>query len=337
MALSDVAEGKDYSFPKEEEKILQLWDRLDAFKEQLRRTEGKPEYIFFDGPPFATGLPHYGHILAGTLKASQRLRPGRHPPPQHCRRDIVTRYASATGHHVTRRFGWDCHGLPVEYEIDKKLSELREYVESELNVRSLEVCADALKFASLRAQPDWQVLGKRLGKSMAAVAAAVKDLTAEQVLEFERSGAIELAGHTLGAGEIKWPGVFPARPLSAVIIASERTSVGGGAAAEAAAAAAGGGGSGALAFTAILTTPAAALAAAPLLAACGGSAELAEAVAVLVASRDLGRLQAEAAAGGGAVKVAVNGDTVPLTVGRELFFSASAMAAAAAVPDGNSA
>ena len=45
-----------------------MWDELDAFKEQLRRSEGKPEYIFFDGPPFATGLPHYGHILAGTLK-----------------------------------------------------------------------------------------------------------------------------------------------------------------------------------------------------------------------------------------------------------------------------
>ena len=60
-----------YSFPKEEEQVLQLWDRLDAFKEQLRRSEGKPEYIFFDGPPFATGLPHYGHILAGTLKVRQ--------------------------------------------------------------------------------------------------------------------------------------------------------------------------------------------------------------------------------------------------------------------------
>lgn len=47
---------------------MELWDKLDAFKEQLRRSEGKPEYIFFDGPPFATGLPHYGHILAGTLK-----------------------------------------------------------------------------------------------------------------------------------------------------------------------------------------------------------------------------------------------------------------------------
>jgi|TARA_B110000305_G_C19327120_1_gene582021 isoleucyl-tRNA synthetase len=59
--------------------------------------------VFYDGPPFATGLPHYGHILAGTIK------------------DVVTRFACSTGHHVTRRFGWDCHGLPVEYEIDKKL------------------------------------------------------------------------------------------------------------------------------------------------------------------------------------------------------------------------
>ena len=66
-------------------------------------SKGKPEYTFYDGPPFATGLPHYGHILAGTIK------------------DTVTRYAHQTGHHVTRRFGWDCHGLPVEYEIDKTL------------------------------------------------------------------------------------------------------------------------------------------------------------------------------------------------------------------------
>lgn len=103
-AMEDICEGKEYSFPRQEEKILELWEDLDAFKTQLKRSEGKPEYIFYDGPPFATGLPHYGHILAGTIK------------------DIVTRFQSAMGHHVTRRFGWDCHGLPVEYEIDKKLN-----------------------------------------------------------------------------------------------------------------------------------------------------------------------------------------------------------------------
>ncbi|KAL9169223.1 hypothetical protein ABFS82_04G067000 [Erythranthe guttata] len=101
--MEDVCEGKDFSFPSQEEKILSWWDEVDAFKTQLELTKDLPEYIFYDGPPFATGLPHYGHILAGTIK------------------DIVTRYQSMTGHHVTRRFGWDCHGLPVEHEIDLKL------------------------------------------------------------------------------------------------------------------------------------------------------------------------------------------------------------------------
>ncbi|KAF8658531.1 hypothetical protein HU200_058988 [Digitaria exilis] len=101
--MEDVCEGKDFSFPKQEEAVLQLWNRLDAFHEQLRRTEGGEEFIFYDGPPFATGLPHYGHILAGTIK------------------DVVTRHQSMRGRHVWRRFGWDCHGLPVEFEIDKML------------------------------------------------------------------------------------------------------------------------------------------------------------------------------------------------------------------------
>ncbi|XP_058082723.1 isoleucine--tRNA ligase, cytoplasmic isoform X3 [Magnolia sinica] len=101
--MDEVCEGKDFSFPKQEEKILQMWEDISAFENQLKRTESMPEYVFYDGPPFATGLPHYGHILAGTIK------------------DIVTRYQTMIGHHVTRRFGWDCHGLPIEFEIDTKL------------------------------------------------------------------------------------------------------------------------------------------------------------------------------------------------------------------------
>ena len=66
--METVKEGRDYSFPEEEQQVLQLWDDIDAFHEQLRRSEGKPAYVFYDGPPFATGLPHYGHLLAGTLK-----------------------------------------------------------------------------------------------------------------------------------------------------------------------------------------------------------------------------------------------------------------------------
>ena len=85
-------------------KILEYWKSIDAFKTQLKLTENCPPYTFYDGPPFATGTPHYGNLLAGTIK------------------DICTRYASQTGHYVERRFGWDCHGLPVEYEVDKKLN-----------------------------------------------------------------------------------------------------------------------------------------------------------------------------------------------------------------------
>ncbi|KAG7098727.1 Isoleucine--tRNA ligase, cytoplasmic [Marasmius oreades] len=92
-----------FDFPKEEEKVIAFWREIDAFRTSLKLSEGRPEYTFYDGPPFATGLPHYGHLLAGTIK------------------DIVTRHAHVSGFHVTRRFGWDTHGLPVEHEIDKKL------------------------------------------------------------------------------------------------------------------------------------------------------------------------------------------------------------------------
>ncbi|GBP07755.1 Isoleucine--tRNA ligase, cytoplasmic [Eumeta japonica] len=94
---------ENIDFSKEEEKTLKFWEEIDAFNNCLKQSRNKPKYSFYDGPPFATGLPHYGHILAGTIK------------------DIVTRYAHQQGYHVERRFGWDCHGLPVEFEIDKLL------------------------------------------------------------------------------------------------------------------------------------------------------------------------------------------------------------------------
>jgi len=91
-------------FPTEELKTLEYWKEIDAFRECLKQSAGKKNYVFYDGPPFATGLPHYGHILAGTIK------------------DVVCRYHHQIGYHVERRWGWDCHGLPVEHEIDKKFN-----------------------------------------------------------------------------------------------------------------------------------------------------------------------------------------------------------------------
>lgn len=57
-----------FDFPKEEEKVIKFWREIDAFQTSLKLSEGRPEYTFYDGPPFATGLPHYGHLLAGTIK-----------------------------------------------------------------------------------------------------------------------------------------------------------------------------------------------------------------------------------------------------------------------------
>lgn len=90
----------DVQIPAQEEQILEFWDKEKVFQQTLK-AEGRKTYSFYDGPPFATGLPHYGHLLAGVIK------------------DVVPRYWAMKGYVVPRRFGWDCHGLPVEYEINK--------------------------------------------------------------------------------------------------------------------------------------------------------------------------------------------------------------------------
>jgi isoleucyl-tRNA synthetase len=89
------------SFPHREERVLRFWQEKDIFKKSVERRKEKPIFSIYDGPPFATGLPHYGHLLAGTIK------------------DVVPRYKTMKGFCVPRRFGWDCHGLPIENEIEK--------------------------------------------------------------------------------------------------------------------------------------------------------------------------------------------------------------------------
>lgn len=89
------------SFPGREERILEFWKGEEIFQKSLEARKSSPSFSFYDGPPFATGLPHYGHLLAGTIK------------------DVVPRYKTMQGYYVRRRFGWDCHGLPVENEIEK--------------------------------------------------------------------------------------------------------------------------------------------------------------------------------------------------------------------------
>jgi isoleucyl-tRNA synthetase len=92
----------NFSFVEAERSVLKFWNEKQIFKKSLEKTKKGKNYIFYDGPPFATGLPHHGHIVASTLK------------------DVVPRFFTMKGFYVDRRFGWDCHGLPIEQEIDKK-------------------------------------------------------------------------------------------------------------------------------------------------------------------------------------------------------------------------
>ena len=90
-------------FPRQEEDILRFWDATGAFAASVAQRPAERPFIFYDGPPFASGLPHYGHLLASIIK------------------DVVPRYWTMRGYRVERRFGWDCHGLPVENEVEHQL------------------------------------------------------------------------------------------------------------------------------------------------------------------------------------------------------------------------
>ena len=141
--LTTVPDSID--FPASEEDVFQLWSRIDAFRTSVRQSASanRPHYIFFDGPPFATGLPHYGHILTGTIK------------------DIVLRWAHMSGFHVERRFGWDTHGLPVEFEIDKKLN-----IKGPEDVMKMGIKAynDECRKIVMRYAEEWEVIIGRMGR-----------------------------------------------------------------------------------------------------------------------------------------------------------------------------
>ena len=95
-------------FPEIERRVLELWAENETFAQSVDQrpagTDGDNEYVFYDGPPFANGLPHHGHLLTGYVK------------------DVIPRYQTMRGRRVERRFGWDCHGLPAEMEAEKELS-----------------------------------------------------------------------------------------------------------------------------------------------------------------------------------------------------------------------
>ncbi|HPC30340.1 MAG TPA: isoleucine--tRNA ligase [Candidatus Pacearchaeota archaeon] len=126
-----------------EEKILEFWDKQDIFHKSIKNREGAPFFSFYDGPPFATGKPHYGHILTTTLK------------------DAVLRYWTMKGYQVPRRVGWDCHGLPVENLIEKQLDIKNKKQIEELGIQKFNESCRASVFTCVA---DFEKTLKRVGR-----------------------------------------------------------------------------------------------------------------------------------------------------------------------------
>lgn len=127
------------NFPRLEEGVLARWERDDTFKQSIAARDagsnGENEFIFYDGPPFANGLPHYGHLLTGFVK------------------DAVPRYQTMRGRRVERRFGWDCHGLPAEVEAEKELGIAGHPAIAEFGIDKFN---DACRTSVLRYTDEWQ-------------------------------------------------------------------------------------------------------------------------------------------------------------------------------------
>ena len=130
-------------FAKREEETLTFWRKNVIFEKSLERKAPKGDFIFYDGPPFATGLPHFGHILAGTIK------------------DAIARYKSMQGFRVPRRWGWDCHGLPLENQIEE---ELNIKTKKDIEVLGIERFNKAARDRVLRYAEDWKRIIPRMGR-----------------------------------------------------------------------------------------------------------------------------------------------------------------------------
>ncbi|TAJ13692.1 isoleucine--tRNA ligase, partial [Patescibacteria group bacterium] len=141
--MAEEIAGEKSESAKRESEVLNFWSANNIFQKALSKDAPKGEFVFYDGPPFATGLPHYGHILAGTIK------------------DSIPRYKTMRGYHVPRRWGWDCHGLPLENQIEKELG-----LATKRDIETLGVSTfnEAARKAVLRYSKDWKAIIPRFGR-----------------------------------------------------------------------------------------------------------------------------------------------------------------------------
>tara|TARA_A100001011_G_scaffold197279_1_gene205555 strand:- start:558 stop:3698 length:3141 start_codon:yes stop_codon:yes gene_type:complete len=134
---------ENFNFVDAEHNLLKFWNEKNIFKKSLEKNPSSDPYIFYDGPPFATGLPHHGHLVGSILK------------------DVVPRYWTMKGKFVQRRFGWDCHGLPIEHEIDKSLGMSSLEAVKQLGVKGYN---DECRKIVQRYTAQWQKTIERIGR-----------------------------------------------------------------------------------------------------------------------------------------------------------------------------
>ncbi len=129
-------------FPELEERIIRFWEEASVFSRSLAQREGAPEWVFYDGPPTANAKPHIGHAVTRTFK------------------DVYPRYRTMTGHLVHRKAGWDCHGLPVEIEVEKEIG-----TSGKRDIEALGVAEfnDRCRASVRRYVRDWEDLTRRIG------------------------------------------------------------------------------------------------------------------------------------------------------------------------------
>src|SRR3989338_744006 len=126
-----------------EDKIFQFWKENKIFEKTLEKSAPKGEFVFYDGPPFATGLPHYGSLLSSIIK------------------DVIPRYKTMRGFRVRRRWGWDCHGLPIENMVEKELGiKNKKEIEEMGVVKFNKLCRDSV----LRFVDEWKIFIDRIGR-----------------------------------------------------------------------------------------------------------------------------------------------------------------------------
>ena len=141
---SNAKPGSDtFSFLEAEHVVLDFWESSAIFQKSLQQTNNSTPYVFYDGPPFATGLPHHGHLVASTIK------------------DVVPRYFTMKGRFVQRRFGWDCHGLPIEHEIDKKLGMSSQEAVKKIGIKGYN---DECRGIVQRYTAEWEKTITRIGR-----------------------------------------------------------------------------------------------------------------------------------------------------------------------------